>query len=93
MASIRKTKTGKWQVTVRLPDGKRHSATHSTKHQARQWGYITELVARRLAAAAQGATLAWSPAGLDIHIPEDLITMDAARHLEEVLHRLFPAEA
>lgn len=38
-----------------------------------------------------GAEFTWSPAGLTIHIPEDLITMDMATELERVLRQLFTA--
>lgn len=89
MASIRRTKTRRWQATVCLPDGKRRSATHDTRSDARRWADETEVIARNLAAVASAATLTWSPAGLTIHIPEDLITMDAAHELERTLARLF----
>lgn len=91
MAYIRKLDSGRWQATVRLPDGKRRTASHATRGQARQWADITGIVARRLATATPGAEFAWSPAGLTIHIPEDLITMDTAAELERVLQQLFTA--
>lgn len=92
MASIRKTPGGRWQATVRLPDGKRCSTTRDSRADARLWADTTETTARQLASAAPAATLTWSPDGLTVFIPEDRITMDAARHLEEVLRQLFPVK-
>lgn len=89
MASIRRTRAGRWQATVRLPDGKRRSATWDTRREASMWGDCTEVTARNLATSAPAAQLTWSPAGLTIFVPEDLVTMDAAAELERTLARLF----
>ncbi|MCK2219770.1 hypothetical protein MF672_039135 [Actinomadura sp. ATCC 31491] len=84
MASIRRTRAGRWRVTVRLPDGKHRSATLNTRTEAQNWGDATE--------AAPGARFDWSPDGLTIFVPEELITMDMAHKLEGVLREALGAE-
>ena len=78
MASIRETASGRWRATVRL------EGSFPTRSEARQWADCTEATGR-LAHAAPAATFTWTAAGLSIHIPEDLITMDRAMVLERLL--------
>jgi hypothetical protein len=89
MAYIRRLPSGNWQATVRLPDGRRRSATRSARSDVEDWARLTELQSQRLAAAAPKATFTWTPAGLDIHVPEDLLTMDTAARLEQALRQIF----
>lgn len=86
---IRQTKTGRYQATVRLGDGKRRSRTWPTKHQAREWGSHTEAAARHIVGTIPAAAVTWAPDGLHIHIPDELITMDGARELEDAVSRIF----
>ncbi|MFI7467306.1 hypothetical protein [Nonomuraea sp. NPDC049646] len=88
MAHLRHMENGRWQATVRLPDGRRRSATHTTRHAASEWGDHMEIAASHLADAAPGATFTWTTEGLDIHIPDSMITMDMATKLEQTLHRV-----
>ncbi|MEV4287423.1 hypothetical protein AB0K40_18105 [Nonomuraea bangladeshensis] len=87
MASIRRTRIGRWRATLRLPDGKPHSAPHTTRAEAEHGAGSTELTARPLAVC-----LSWSLAGLSIFIPEDLITMDLANELERALRQALDTE-
>jgi hypothetical protein len=88
MSHLRQLDDGRWQATIRLPDGKRRSATRDTRRAADQWARHAELVAQQLAEASTGATLTWSPDGLTIFVPEDLLTMDAAAEIERALRRV-----
>lgn len=92
MTSIRRINNDRWQATVRLPDGRRRSATRDTRTEAARWGDHMELAAKQLAAATPGATFTWTPAGLDIHIPDSQITMDMAADLEDALRRVLNQE-
>ncbi|WP_113699148.1 hypothetical protein [Nonomuraea lactucae] len=84
MSSLRKTPSGRWQATVRVGRARR-SRTFPSRREARRWADNTEVAARRLAHAAPTATFTWTAAGLSIHIPENLITMDRAMVLERLL--------
>jgi hypothetical protein len=88
MPYIRQLDSGKWQATAQLPDGKRRSTTRDTHAEARDWGAHTESMTRRVPATISGATLQWTPDGLNIHIPDELITMDMAVGLEDALCRV-----
>lgn len=84
MPSIRKTPSGRWQATATTPAGRR-SRTFDRRAQAHDWARETEAAARLLAQAHPRITLTWTPAGLDIHIPEDLLTMEQATELERAI--------
>lgn len=91
MANIRQLASGRWQATVRLPDGRR-SAVRATQSEARNWVSDTENIAGQPAEAASEATFAWAPDGLDIHIPDSQITMDLKVELEQTLRQVLGAE-
>ncbi|MFC4122015.1 DUF2188 domain-containing protein [Nonomuraea zeae] len=88
MSYLRQLGDGRWQATVRLPGGKRRSATHDTRSEARRWSDFTHVAARRLAHAAPQARRTWSPDRLTIFVPVDLLTMDTAMRLEQALDRV-----
>lgn len=46
MAYVRRLDTGKWQATIRLPDGRRRSWTSGLKSEARSWGLEQERLLR-----------------------------------------------
>ncbi|MFI6534147.1 hypothetical protein ACIBHY_16930 [Nonomuraea sp. NPDC050547] len=85
---LRKTRSGRWQANVRLPDGSRRSATFDRRADADGWARRAE-AATQVLAATNHLTLTWAVDGLNIHIPDDLITMDRALVLERLLKEVF----
>ena len=47
MPAYRKLPSGKWQATVRLPDGRRVTQTDPLKSVVREWATQVEVEARR----------------------------------------------
>ncbi|MER6891994.1 hypothetical protein [Streptomyces halstedii] len=45
MTSVRQRGNGRWQATVRLPDGTRRSRTETTRSRAQRWAHYTEAAA------------------------------------------------
>jgi hypothetical protein len=88
MPYIRRLNNGRWQAVVPLPNGKRRSATLNTRSEAQHWGDTVQDVAHRSAQDAPETTLTWSPEGLTVFVPEDLITMDMAAELQQAIHRV-----
>lgn len=55
------------------------------------WASAIQTMAKDLASSGPDVTFTWSPDGLDIHIPEDRLTMDMAMKLEQTLKRILGA--
>lgn len=82
MPHIRRTPSGHWQGVATLPSGKRRSRTFETRRDAYTWAADTEAAAP---ASEPRVEVAWTPAGLHIHVPDELITMEQASRLEAAI--------
>jgi hypothetical protein len=93
VASFRKLDSGKWQATVRIPGGSRKARTFARRHHAEAWAHMTEQAVNLLDRTHQEVTVTWSPDGLDIHVPDELITMDMAAALERAIDDILTRES
>lgn len=85
MASYRKLPSGNWQAIIRLPGGRRKARTFQRRSQAGRWAHETRSVAHLLAQTHPQVSVTWTTAGMEILIPDELITMDMAVELEHAI--------